>query len=105
MRARRRRPKAQLLDFPPIEDELDYGIRRDLYVWTVSKYLLPADDSGPRDVRARRIQTAREHEAAMWRKYPDGPGSLPGVVKRLAPRCLATPRLFSARKIRGQSEI
>ena len=61
-------------DLPPIEEELDHGVRYELYVVSkLSKYLLPAPGSTlSREQRRRMIQNARDHEAQMAALYPDG---------------------------------
>ena len=81
VRARNRLGQARRLDFPPIEEELDHGIRYDLYVVSkLSQYLLPAPGSTlPREIRRQKIEDARNHERTMAQRYPDG---IPDNIER-----------------------
>lgn len=57
-----------------VNEEVRLGIRHAEYVWKLSRFLLPQPGVRVEASLARQmIETAREHEAAMWRKYPNGP--------------------------------
>jgi hypothetical protein len=78
MPAVQRRIRFRRGSFPlTVEEELadfERGIsHRDLYAWRLSKYLLP---SAPGPDTRQAIEAARDHEARMWLKFPDGPESL-----------------------------
>jgi len=78
MRIRSRRPKDLRFDLAiPVEAELALfaagRLRSDLYVWKLSRYLLPIQGFHDLAEARQRIATARAHEAAMWQRYPDGP--------------------------------
>jgi hypothetical protein len=58
-----------------IDAEVEFGVVESDYVWKLSKYLLPAAGTSPEERRSM-IEDARQYEAEMWRRYPDGPDGL-----------------------------
>jgi hypothetical protein len=59
-----------------IAQEAELGVVLEDYVWKLSPFLLPNRDGLSFTERCELIRTAREHEADMWRTYPEGPESL-----------------------------
>lgn len=85
----RRRARTVRQPFPiTVEQEVADALRGvlhpELYAWKLGLYYTRARMGRPNaaaeDVRGG-ILWARDHEAEMWRKYPDGPESLDATMR------------------------